>query len=183
MHDYRVVRFNTSHTKGYDSRSSTMSIDIGAAQSDEQREATYRFLNDEITAQHRMLMEDARGLDTKASVVAGFAAAAISFLLTNRREGIWWLAVGAYLIALALALAALWPRQWEGIIPAVLRDEYSEVAPVFVVGRVAGTKVEMYEHNSRKAKTKALLWAASVVGLAVGSGLSVWSTITEKLRP
>ena len=55
-------------------------VDIGVAENDDQREATYRFLNDEITAQHHLLMEEARGLDTKATVVAGFAAAAVSFL-------------------------------------------------------------------------------------------------------
>jgi hypothetical protein len=157
-------------------------VDIGAAQNDEQREATYRFLNDEISAQHRMLMEEARGLDTKATVVAGFAAAAISFLLANRRHTIWWFALAGDLAALAAALAALWPRRWHGLIPAALRDELSEAAPIFAVGQVAGSKVAIYERNYRKVATKALLWTASVVCLAAGSALSVWTTITEKLR-
>ncbi|MGH2627552.1 MAG: hypothetical protein ACRDHY_12985 [Anaerolineales bacterium] len=157
-------------------------MDIGAADNDEQREATYRFLNDEISAQHRSLMEEARGLDTKATVVAGFATAAVSFLLANRRETIWWFALAGYLAALVFALAALWPRRWHGLVPAALRDELSEAAPVFVVGEVAGTKVAIYERNYAKAQAKALLWTTSVVFLAVGSGLSVWTTITEKLR-
>jgi hypothetical protein len=157
-------------------------VDIGAAADDEQRESTYRFLNDEISSQHQMLMEEARGLDTKATVVAGFAAAAVSFLLANRRESIWWSAVAAYLLALVLALGALWPRRWHGLIPAALRDELSEAAPVFVVGQVAGSKVEIYEKNHSLAGTKAVLWSISVGFLAAGSGLSVWTTITEKLR-
>lgn len=157
-------------------------MDIGGAENDEQREATYRFLNEEISAQHRVLMEEARGLDTKATVVAGFAAAALSFLLANRRQTIWWFALAGYLIALALALLALWPRRWHGLVPAALRDELSEAKAVFAVGLVAGSKVAIYERNYRKARTKALLWTASVAFLAAGSGLSVWTTITEKLR-
>jgi len=102
-------------------------------------------LNAEIADQHRMLMDEARGMDTKATLVAGFAAAAVSFLLANRRHTIWWLALAGYLTALGLALAALWPRHWNGLIPAALRDELSEAAPVFVVGQVAGSKVEIYE--------------------------------------
>jgi len=114
--------------------------------------------------------------------VAGFAAATVSFLLANRRHTIWWLALAGYLVALALALAASWPRHWHGLIPAALRDELSEAAPVFVVGQVAGSKVEIYEHNYAKVRLKALFWTASVAFLAAGSGLSVWTTITENLH-
>lgn len=157
-------------------------MDIGAAENDEQREATYRFLNEEITAQHRLLLEEARGLDTKATLVTGFAATAISFLLTGRRGTTWWLALAGYLGAFGTALAGLWPRRWYGLVPAALRDELSEAAPVFVVGEVAGTKVSIYERNLHKARSKVVLWTASVVFLGAGSGLSVWTTITEKLR-
>ncbi len=110
-------------------------MNIGAAKTDEQRESTYRFLNDEISSQHQMLMEEARGLDTKATIVVGFAAAAVSFLPDNRRQTVWWFALAAYLVAIALALGALWPRRWLGLIPAALQDELSEAAPVFVVGQ------------------------------------------------
>lgn len=157
-------------------------VDIGVAENNDQREATYRFLNEEITAQHHMLMEEARGLDTKATVVAGFAAAAVSFLLANRRETVWCLALAGYVIALVFALAALWPRRWHGLVPTALRDELSEAAPLMAVGQVAGSKVVVYERNYAIARSKALLWTASVVFLAVGSGLSVWTTIAEKLR-
>ncbi len=159
-----------------------MTMDVGGAENDEQRESTYRFLNDEISAQHQMMMDEARGLDTKATLVAGFAAAGISYLLATRRHTIWWLALAGYLAALALALAALWPRRWAGLDPVALQDELSEAAPVFVVGLIAGSKVTVYTRNFNKARAKALLWTASVVAFAVGSGLSVWATITEKLR-
>lgn len=129
-----------------------------------------------------MMMEEPRGLDTKATLVAGFAAAGISFLLATRRQTIWWLALAGYMIALAVALAALWPRRWSGLDPEAVQDELSEAAPVFVVGLVAGTKVAIYQRTLVKARTKALLWTVSVVAFAVDSGLSVWATITEKLR-
>ena len=157
-------------------------MDLGAAENDDQREATYRFLNAEIGDQHRLLLEEARGLDTKATVVAGFAAAAVSFLLANRRHTIWWLALAGYLVSLALALAALWPHRWDGLDPVAVQDDLSEAAPVFVVGLVAGSKVEIYQRNFKRARLKAILWTASVAFLAAGSGLSVWTTITEKLH-
>jgi uncharacterized membrane protein len=53
---------------------------------------------------------------------------------------------------------------------------------VVVVGLVAGSKVTIYERNFNKARAKAVFWTASVAAFAVGSGLSVWATITERLR-
>ena len=157
-------------------------MDIGMAETDEEREATYRFINDEITDQHHLVMEQARGLDTKATVLAGFAAAGVSFLLTHPRGTIWWAALACYLAALALALGALWPRRWHALDLTTLQEELSEAAPVFVVGKVAGAKVAVVGWNSAKAQLKALLWTASVVVLAAGAGLSVWTTITEAMR-
>jgi hypothetical protein len=74
-------------------------------------------------------------------------------LLATRRHTIWWLALVGYLVALALALAlaALWPRRWAGLDPVAL-DELSEAAPVFVVGLVAGSKVTVYQRNFNKAR-------------------------------
>lgn len=157
-------------------------MDIGAAENDEQREATYRFLNDEISAEHARLMEEARGMDTKATVVAGFAAAAISFLLDSRRGALWWTGLAFYMASFTVALAVMWPRRWDGLTPSAVRDELGEAAPVFVVGQVAGSKVLVYERNQLRARTKALLWVLSVLLLAGGIGFSVWSTISEATR-
>src|SRR2546425_988641 len=133
-------------------------MDIGVAENDEQREATYRFLNEEITAQHRMLMEEARGLDTKATVVAGFAAAAISFHLANLRQTIWWFALAGYLAALASPLggscggvrgpsspvtgpggpitppACSGCGRWNGIAPSSIREAMNPAAPTRSTG-------------------------------------------------
>jgi hypothetical protein len=157
-------------------------MDVGAAKNDDERERTYRFLNEELSDQNRHLMDESRGLDTKAAVVAGFAAAALSFLLANRRQTIWWLAIAGYLAALALAIGVLWPRRWASLVPAALRDELSDVAPVYVIAEVAGSRVTIFERNLGKVGTQALLWSMSIVFLALGSGLSILSTIGEKPR-
>jgi hypothetical protein len=39
-----------------------------------------------------------------------------------------------------------------------------------------------FERNSKKATVKALLWVTSVTLLAAGTGLAIWSTITEVKR-
>ena len=153
-------------------------MDIGMAESDDEREATYRFINAEVTDQHHLVMDQARGLDTKATVLAGFAAAGVSFLLTHRRGTIWWAALACYLASLGLALGALWPRRWHAVDLTALQEDLSEAAPVFVVGKVAGAKVAVVARNTTKARLKALLWTASVVTLAAGAGLSVWTTIS-----
>ena len=157
-------------------------MDLGTAETDEQRESTYRFLNDEIGAQHALLLEAARGTDTKATVVAGFAAAAISFLLDTPREALWWAALGCYGSSFAAALAAMWPRRWEGLDPAELQQELSDASPVFVIGQVAGSKAEVFVRNQTKVQGKAVLWAMSVMLLGSGTALSVWSTISEVPR-
>jgi hypothetical protein len=58
--------------------------DDGTAETDEEIEGTVRVLNDEVGEAHRLLLDDARSVDTKATVIAGFSAAAVSFLLANR---------------------------------------------------------------------------------------------------
>jgi hypothetical protein len=157
-------------------------VDIGAAATDEERQATYRVLNSEIDARHDLLVDEARGLDTKATVVAGFAAASISFLLGTRRGLAWDVALIGDLGALALAIATLWPRRWAGIEPRRLSNELGNGAPAFVLGEIVGTKVGIYERNSRRAVAKVVLWTASVALLSVGTVVSIWSTIVEVPR-
>ena len=152
-------------------------MDIGIARNDEEREATYRFLNAEISAQHSERMEWARGVDTKATLVAGFASAAIPFVLQSRSSLLWGLALAAYGVAFAFAFSALWPRKWEGLKPTALQEDLSEAAPVFVIGEIAGSKVEIYERNERKAHRKVILWASGTVWLGAGVILSVWNVM------
>ncbi|MDQ3757079.1 MAG: hypothetical protein M3394_04445 [Actinomycetota bacterium] len=157
-------------------------MDVGVAETDEQRDATYRFLDDEIGAQHALLLDGARAMDTKATVVAGFAAAAISFLLNTPREALWWVALCLYGLSFGGALAAMWPRHWEGLSPSVLQQELADASPVFVVGQVAGSKAVVFERNQVRIQHKVVLWTASVVLLGGGTAFSAWSTISEVPR-
>lgn len=156
-------------------------MDIGVAENDEQREATYRFLNDEISAEHARLMEEARSTDTKATVVAGFAAAAVSFLLDDPGGTCRWAGLVCCVASLGTALAAMWPRDWDGIGPREL-GPFSDAAPMVVIGRVASSKMSVYQRNRVRVRIKGILWVASVAFLAGGVGLSVWSTIEEATR-
>jgi hypothetical protein len=126
-------------------------------------------------------MDEARSIDTKAAVVGGFAAAAVPLLLDSRAGALWWCALACYTASFIVALAAMWPRGWDGLKPWALRDELSEAAPVLVVGQVAGSKVLIFERNHRRVRAKALLWSTSVALLAGGIGFSVGSTINGAL--
>jgi hypothetical protein len=71
-------------------------MDLGTASTEAEQESTNRFINGELSELHRLLRDDAQSIDTKATLVAGFAVAAITFLLNARRGPTWWGALGAY---------------------------------------------------------------------------------------
>jgi hypothetical protein len=155
-------------------------MDLGAARDDAQRESTYRFLNDELAEQDKVLLDEARGLETKATLVAGFAVTAVSFLLANRRGLLWWLALGAHLAALLVALAVLWSGRNSR--PGNLISLLEDAAPVVAVGFVLQYKAEAYRRNLRSVRKNAVLWRLGAVFIVVATGLSVWSSIVEGLR-
>jgi len=137
-------------------------------------------LNEEITRENTQLLSSAQSIDNKATFVAGVAAAALPFLLANRRGLLWAVALVLYLAGLVLAVIALWPRRWSGLVPADLQTRLSGAEPVFAVGRVAGTKVGVFERNYAKARWKMIQWVASILALGGGTIMLVLSTIFEK---
>lgn len=142
------------------------------------REATYRFLNAEIGDLQRSLSDDARGLDTKATLVAGFAAASVSFLLDRPGGLLWWCAIAAHGAALALSLAVLWPRTTLSIIPRRLLDFLGDVPVGSAVETVAAAKAEAHEQLQRRVGAVTTTWAISAGALVVGMVLTVWTRVT-----
>lgn len=157
--------------------------DDGTSENSEEVEATYRLLNDEISVEAQRLLDESRSLDTKATLIAGFSAAAVSFLLTNRRETIWDVALVAYGATIALALATLWPWRWSHLGPQSMTEEFHDLAPSITLGEVVGTKVTVYHRNFRYLRVKTILWDLSVAAIAVSSALTLWTTLIEKARP
>ncbi|MGH8985555.1 MAG: hypothetical protein ACRDY6_16980 [Acidimicrobiia bacterium] len=154
-------------------------MDIGAASTEAEQESTYRFINAEVSELHRQLREEAQSIDTKATLVAGFAAAAITFLLNARRGTAGWAALGTYGLTVGSAFAALWPRRWEVLVPSALETELSDAAPVVVAGQVASSKTAIYDHNREHVARKTVLWMASVATLSVSGIPSIYNTVME----
>ncbi len=144
-----------------------------------ERERTLAFLNGEITRENEQLLNGAQGTDAKGTFVAGVAAAAIPFLLANRRGLLWAGALVLYGLGFVLAVASLWPRRWIGVVPAALHRRLSGANPSFAIGHVMGAKVLAFEANYRKARQKARAWVASVLILGGGTLLAVVSTLFE----
>ncbi len=154
----------------------------GRQLTEEKVERTLELINDEITQQDQTLLDFARGIDTKATFLAGFAVTAISFLLGHRRGSLWVVSIVVLGVGFVLALAALWPRRWNGLKPSTLVRRYSSVSPLVALGRVIRVKEEIYERNHRLARAKTWLWVSSVAMLGLGGVLMIASVFSESSR-
>jgi hypothetical protein len=157
-------------------------MDLGAARNDQERESTYRFLNDEISSQQRVLIDIARALETKATLIAGFSATAVSFLLANSGGAIGRLGLAAYVAALATAVAVHWTGEVPDPGPDKLIRDIGKAAPDVAVAWVIALKANAYRRNERLFRHKAVLWRLSVGLLAAGLALSLWSAAVEGFR-
>lgn len=119
-------------------------------------EKTFRFLNEELSQQQKTLFDDARGLDTKAALIAGFSVTAVSVLVVRDPGPKGWWAIASYAVALLFAMGALWPRRWYALEPEELQARLANRPAVEVIGKVAGTKVLIYGQNHAIARSKAI---------------------------
>ena len=142
------------------------------------REATYRFLNAEIGDLQRSLADDARGLDTKAALVAGFAAASVSFLLDQPGGRLWWCAVAAHAASLGLSLVALWPRASVTVVPKQLLDRLRDATASDAARAVADAKAVACREIARRVRVIANIWSIAASALVVGTVLTVWTRVT-----
>lgn len=159
-----------------------MHIAVRTTQDEEELVSTLTLLNGEIDEHQRQLFSAMDGIDSKATVVAGFSAAAVSFLLGEERAVLWRLALAAYAIALIAALAALRPRGRSTVRPDALLRLLGDAHVLSALRLVARAKADSFAANYRQARVKAMLWTAGVGSLLIGLVLSVWSVMAEEVR-
>ena len=148
-------------------------MDIGGARDERELLETFRFVDAQLDRESAALLSTSESLDTKATVIAGLAAAAVSVrLLTPTFGSMWVTALALYALCLLVALACLWPRRRYGLRPAEL-VEIGEASPAVVIGRVAATKAEIFAGNYRQSRRKALLWTVAVVLLLLATTVAV----------
>lgn len=147
--------------------------DIGGARDERGLPETFRFVDAQLDRGNAALLSTPESLDTKATVIAGLAAAAVSVrLLTPTFGSMRVTALALYALCLLMALACLWPRRRYGLRPAELL-EIGEASPAVVIGRVAATKAEIFSGNHRQSRRKALLWTVAVVLLLLATTVAV----------
>jgi hypothetical protein len=145
---------------------------------------TLDLINNELTARLARQTDAGKGIDTKAGILATFAAVAAQFLATRHTQPV--LAVIAY-VAYAVAFGlAVWglavtdlkdvpkPRH---LVEMYAREEKDKVLRPLIVKRVDGL-----ESNQRMYKAKAKRWQYSLVALAVGVALSVLAMVHTEDR-
>ena len=148
-------------------------MDIGGARGERELLETFRFLDAQMDRENAALLATSESLDTKATVIAGFSAAAVSVRLLEPTFGILWVtALALYTLSLLVALAGLWPRHRYGLRPAELL-KLGDARPAVVIGRIAATKAEVFASNYRQSRRKALLWTVAVVLLLLATTVAV----------
>ena len=71
-------------------------MDIGGARDEREPLETFRFLDAQMDRENAALLATSESLDTKATVVAGFAAPAVSVRLLEPSFGSLWVTVRPY---------------------------------------------------------------------------------------
>ena len=133
-------------------------MDIGGARDERELLETFRYLDAQLDRENAALLATSESLDTKVTVIAGFAAAAVSLRLLEPTSGILRaVALGLYLMSLSIALAGLRPVRRYGLRPAELLT-LGQGSTAVVIGRVAATKAEVFARNHRQGRRKAILW-------------------------
>jgi len=146
---------------------------------DDPRTVTYRFLHEVLSAEGRALDDETRALDTKAALLAGFAAAAVSFLLDRPGGALWWCALLAHGCALGLSLAVLWPRRVGWTAARRLHDRLRDERPETALAAVLRFQARSLERASWRIGAARALWCAAVAILVVGLVLTVWTALAE----
>ncbi len=124
--------------------------------------------------------EDAGGkVETKATVVAGFAATAVQLLIARHpvHPAIAIAAAAAYAAAIASTVTSIRISSYKDIAPRILLDEYGFAGKGFTLASLAATRVVAFEHNELIHKRKARWWWIGLWALLAGVLLSVLSLV------
>jgi|GEM_PF-6220862 len=138
-------------------------MDIGGAREEGELLETFRYLDAQLDRENAALLTASESLGTRATVVAGFAAAAVSLWLLESGSGVLHVvALTLYTASLLPSLAGLWPTKRYGLRPAELLT-LSQSRSAVLMGRVAATKAEVFARNYRQGRHRAVLWVLAAL--------------------
>ena len=135
---------------------------------------TWELINGELTSRLARQDQSSSRIETKATLVVGFAATATQFLATQHPSNavLASTAFVAYAASFFSGLGAIMISRYREIEPRALLDNYAARTKAEVIGRLASVRVLAYEHNAARLRRKAILWWVSLVFLAAGLTLS-----------
>jgi hypothetical protein len=155
---------------------------VAAGAGMEERVAALMLVNDELKHRLDAQADSAKGIETKAVILIGFAATAIQFLVSHNHRPVWAaFASAAYGIAFATGLWAIRLRHFKAVPePAFLGAKYEAALAAnnvaireYLLVSLVGTRVDTFAKNDAKIVTKARSWWLSLFALAAGVVLSV----------
>lgn len=136
---------------------------------------TLELINTEVTARLTRLTEAGKGIDTKAGVLAGFAATAAQFLAGRDAQPLLQgLGLGAYALAFLFAVWALAVATYLDVPdPRELVNTYARRPKAIALADLVVERVNAIESNAKKHEAKARRWWIALGWLAVGLVLSI----------
>jgi hypothetical protein len=135
---------------------------------------TLDLINSEVTARLAGQFDSADKIDTKASVLVGYAGAAATFLATQHAQAV--VAILAYVAFGVAAAAGVWAYAvtFYREVPSPRRlFGYWVLTKAETLRALAATRVQGIEWNNAKLNQKVQRWWISLGALAVGMALMI----------
>jgi hypothetical protein len=141
----------------------------------EERVAALVLVNDELKYRLDAQADSAKGIETKAVILVGFAATAVQFVISHNHKPVWAvLAAAAYAIAFGAGLWAIRLRHFKAVPePAFLGAKYEAALDAntvaireYLLVSLIGTRIDTFAKNDAKVVTK-------VIAIRAGSSNSI----------
>jgi hypothetical protein len=139
---------------------------------------TLELINSELGGRLDRQDESGSKIDTKATLLVGFAATAAQFLATRRAQPLLQgIAFAGYALAFCLGVWTLAVAPYKDIEPRRLLDGHAMLSKEDVLAHLAATRVKIFEMNKRKHDRKAIRWWLGIAALTIGLVFSAVSIV------
>lgn len=135
--------------------------------------ATRALLNEEMRERMAVHRAATERVETKATILLGFSVTALQFLFDRGGDSGWRnLSVGAFLVAIGLALVVVLVRASGELDPAVYLEQLWNVSPPAAASELARARLHQFEWNRRRHRWRVGLWRGSACALTAGAMMS-----------
>lgn len=168
----RIIQRNTSWK---------VLVDVVAAPSESDRLANYTLINDEVKYRLSLQREAGDRVDTKTTLLLGFAAAAAQLLVANgakAHEGLLSGALVAYAGAFGLGMGGIYLLPYyDAPEPRHLVATYANSFVDETLAALIGIRIVAVEKNRLRHQRKTAAWGCCLVFFTVGVFLTTWALL------